>query len=226
MYCAGCEPGARRVGRVSCPFSFIGPRRHRAAGVRWEGLPPIDVALLSHNHYDHLAMPTLRRLRDRGAAQFVLPAGVGGLLGSQRTGPVFELDWGESVSLGAIAVHSVPTLHFSGRGLFDRNRTLWCGYVIEAAHQTIYFAGDTGFGPHFAQIRERFGPPRLALLPIGASEPRWFMAPVHMARASRCTTGRSKWPMKVSIRREQRLRESLAGDAFLVLHNGESAILE
>ncbi len=77
-------------------------------------------------------------------------------------------------------VHCVPALHFSSRGIFDRNATLWCGYVIESQERTIYFAGDTAFGHHFAQIREKFGSPRLALLPIGAYEPRWFMSPVHM----------------------------------------------
>jgi len=91
------------------------------------------------------------------------------------------LDWGESLSLPGFTIHSVPALHFSSRGIYDRNETLWCGYVIECRERLIYFAGDTAFGRHFAQIREKFGSPRLALLPIGAYEPRWFMSPVHMA---------------------------------------------
>ncbi len=162
------------------PLSSIGPRRRRQPGVRWEDLPRIDTVLLSHNHYDHLDLATLRRLAERGQSQFIVPAGVAGLLRSQNIGPVHELDWGESLSLASATIHSVPALHFSARGIFDRNRTLWCGYVIEAADRFVYFAGDTAFGNHFHAIRERFGSPRLALLPIGAYEPRWFMSPVHM----------------------------------------------
>jgi L-ascorbate metabolism protein UlaG (beta-lactamase superfamily) len=166
--------------RVS-PFSSIGPRRRRDPGVRFDDLPRIDIVLLSHNHYDHLDLATLRRLADRGQSQFIVPCGVARWLQSRGIGPVHELDWGDSLPTGSTTVHSVPAMHFSARGLFDRNRTLWCGYLIEATDRIIYFAGDTGFGEHFAQIRERFGAPRLALLPIGAYEPRWFMAPVHMA---------------------------------------------
>src|SRR4029077_19959414 len=125
---------------------------------------------------DHLDLATLRRLADRGASQFIVPAGVARLLRSQGIGPVHELDWDESLPLGKSVVHSVPAVHFSARGIFDRNRTLWCGYVIEAGNRMVYFAGDTGFGPHFAAIRERFGAPRLALLPIGAYQPHWFMS--------------------------------------------------
>jgi len=163
------------------PVAWAGPRRRRKPGVRWEDLPRIDIVLLSHNHYDHLDIATLRRLGDRGQSQFIVPARVGRLLRSHRIGPVHELDWGESLPFARTTIHSVPASHFSSRGLFDRNRTLWCGYVIEAANRVIYFAGDTAFGGHFVQIRERFGTPRLALLPIGAYEPRWFMSSVHMS---------------------------------------------
>jgi L-ascorbate metabolism protein UlaG (beta-lactamase superfamily) len=163
------------------PLSWIGPRRRRKPGVSWKDLPPIDVVLLSHNHYDHLDLPTLRRLAARGDSTFVVPARAGRLLRSQKIGPVHELDWGESLPLAGFTIHSVPALHFSSRGISDRNTTLWCGYVIESRERTVYFAGDTGFGPHFARIREKFGSPNLALLPIGAYEPRWFMSPVHMA---------------------------------------------
>ncbi len=166
------------------PLSWIGPRRRRKPGVSWEDLPPIDAVLISHNHYDHLDLPTLRRLAARGDSTFIVPAGGARLLRSERIGPAHELDWGESLplpgSLAGCIIHSVPALHFSSRGINDRNRTLWCGYVIESRERLVYFAGDTAFGGHFAQIREKFGSPRLALLPIGAYEPRWFMSPVHM----------------------------------------------
>lgn len=162
------------------PLTWAGPRRRRDPGVKWADLPRIDTVLLSHNHYDHLDLATLRRLSDRGPLQFIVPIGLARLLQSRGIGPVRELDWGESLPLGKIKIHSVPALHFSARGLFDRNRTLWCGYMIETADRLVYFAGDTAFGDHFAAIRARFGPPRLALLPIGAYEPRWFMSPVHM----------------------------------------------
>ena len=162
------------------PFSWIGPRRRRKPGVPLEGLPPLDAVLISHNHYDHMDLPTIRLLATQGASRFIVPARAASPLHSQNIGPVHELDWGESLSLQNFTVHSVPALHFSARGIFDRNLSLWCGYMIESAGRLIYFAGDTAFGPHFAQIREKFGAPRLALLPVGAYEPRWFMSPVHM----------------------------------------------
>jgi L-ascorbate metabolism protein UlaG (beta-lactamase superfamily) len=163
------------------PLAWMGPRRRRKPGVSWEDLPCIDAVLVSHNHYDHLDLPTLRRLAARGDSAFIVPARAAKRLRRENIGPVHELDWGESVSLPGFTIHSVPALHFSSRGIHDRNSTLWCGYVIECRERLVYFAGDTAFGPHFDQIREKFGSPRLALLPIGAYEPRWFMSPVHMA---------------------------------------------
>jgi L-ascorbate metabolism protein UlaG (beta-lactamase superfamily) len=221
------------------PLRSLGPRRHRAPGVRWEDLPRIDVVLLSHNHYDHLDVPTLRRLAKRPQTQFLAPLGVGRFLRSHQIGPAHELDWGESLELAGITIHCVPAQHFSGRGLFDRNRTLWCGFVMEMPGRMIYFAGDTGFGGHFARIHELFGAPRLALLPIGAYEPRWFMSPVHMApeealRAHELLEARTSIAIHHGTFQltdegvdapKRRLRASLARDSFIVLDNGQSVTL-
>jgi L-ascorbate metabolism protein UlaG (beta-lactamase superfamily) len=221
------------------PFTCIGPRRRREPGVRWEDVPRIDTVLLSHDHYDHLDLATLDRLADRRQSQFIVPAGVGRLLRSRNIGPVHELDWGESLSLPSVTIHSVPALHFSGRGLFNLNRTLWCGYVIEAAGGPVYFAGDTAFGDHFTQIRERFGAPRLALLPIGAYEPRWFMSSVHMA-PDEAVRAHEILGAKTSIAihhgtfqladeaidtPKRSLQTASPGDSFLVLDNGQSVRL-
>jgi L-ascorbate metabolism protein UlaG (beta-lactamase superfamily) len=224
--------------RVS-PFRLIGPRRRRAPGVQWEDLPRIDLVLVSHNHYDHLDLASLRRLADRGQSQFVVPTGVGGLLRSRSIGPIHELDWGDSLPFAGTTIHSVPALHFSARGPFDRNRTLWCGYVIEAAGRIIYFAADTGFGNHFACIRKRFGAPYLALLPVGAYAPRWFMAPVHMApdeaiRAHEILAARTSIAIHhgtfqlgdESIDAPKRwLLAHAPRDSFLVLDNGQFVTL-
>ncbi len=163
------------------PIGWAGPHRRRAPGVRLDDLPRLDAVLISHNHYDHLDLATLRWLALHRAPTFVVPTGVGQLLQSASVGPFHELDWGDTQIVGSVSVCCVPAFHFSARGLRDRNKTLWCGYTIQTERGVVYFAGDTGFGTHFGQIRDRFGPPRLALLPIGAYAPRWFMAPVHMA---------------------------------------------
>lgn len=221
------------------PFAWIGPRRRRAPGVLFEDLPRIDVVLVSHNHYDHLDLPTLRRLGRSGQVQFIAPLGAGRYLSSRKIGPAHELDWGESLQIAGTTIHGVPAAHFSARGLFDRNRTLWCGFIIETPGSMIYFAGDTGFGAHFARIRELFGNPRLALLPIGAYEPRWFMSPVHMApeeavRAHEILGAGTSIAIHHGTFQltdegvdtpKRELRARVSGDSFLVLDNGQSVTL-
>lgn len=162
------------------PVSFAGPKRHRIPGIRFEDLPPIHLVLLSHNHYDHIDLPTLRRLSREHNPDFVVPLRVAQLLASQNIRVTLELDWDQSACVRGCTIHCVPAVHFSARGLFDRDKTLWCGYVIPTPSGPIYFAGDTAWGDHFGRIAAEHGAPRLALLPIGAYLPRWFMSAVHM----------------------------------------------
>ena len=221
------------------PLPFLGPRRHRLPGVEFDRLPPIHTVLLSHNHYDHLDLPTLRRLVERGSTRFLAPLGVCRFLEANGILPAGELDWGDSVDVPGAAIHAVPAFHFSGRGLFDRDRTLWCGYVIESAFGTVYFAADTGFGPHFAWVRDRFGPPRLALLPIGAYQPRWFMSSVHMnpdeaveahrilgaATSIAIHHGTFQLADEAVDTPRRRFLACAPADSFLLLDNGESLLL-
>jgi L-ascorbate metabolism protein UlaG (beta-lactamase superfamily) len=161
------------------PVSWAGPRRMRPPGIRFEDLPPIDLVLVSHNHYDHLDLSTLRRLSAR-KPRILVGLGNRALLAGEGIASN-ELDWGQEATVGPLRVTAVPARHFSGRGLCDRNRTLWTGFVVQGPSGAVYFAGDTGFGPHFADIGRRFGPLRLALLPIGAFLPSWFMSPIHIS---------------------------------------------
>jgi len=164
------------------PLSWIGPRRVRPPGIRFEDLPPIHAVVISHNHYDHLDLPTLVRLRDTHDPVFVVQLGNKALLEKRGFKKVVELDWWEkTVITPDVSIHSTPAQHFSSRGFFDRNDTLWGGYVIDGPGGKVFFAGDTGIGPHFDNIRKRFSPIRLALLPIGAFRPEWFMKQAHMS---------------------------------------------
>jgi L-ascorbate metabolism protein UlaG (beta-lactamase superfamily) len=163
------------------PFRRLGPRRVRPPGIDFADLPAIDLVLLSHNHYDHLDIPTLKRLRDRFAPTVLAAAGDGRLVAPLGFARLHELDWWEGVRFDdGLTVTFVPAQHFSARGLFDRCKSLWGGYVIETHGRRIYFGGDTGYSTHFTDIRSRLGPPDIAMLGIGAYEPRWFMQSVHM----------------------------------------------
>lgn len=162
------------------PLSFAGPRRVRAPGVPLDDLPPISVVLLSHNHYDHCDVSTLSILEQRFHPAAVTPLGNGRLLRSAGFSTVEEVDWWESARGSPLPVTLTPAQHFSARNPFDRNGALWGGFLIEAGGRRILHAGDSGYGPHFRAIGERLGPIDLALLPIGAYEPRWFMKDIHM----------------------------------------------
>ena len=161
------------------PLSWAGPKRVRPPGLALDDLPRPDIVLLSHNHYDHMDLPSLRALQARYAPRFVTTLGNARTLAGLGI-EAAELDWWQRWEAGALRITATPARHFSARTPFDRDRTLWAGFMIEADGGRVLFAGDSGAGPHWATIREQLGAPDVALLPIGAYEPRWFMAPVHM----------------------------------------------
>jgi L-ascorbate metabolism protein UlaG (beta-lactamase superfamily) len=165
------------------PVGWLGPKRVRAPGVRMEDLPRIDVVLISHDHYDHLDLPTLRILAERDKPLVLTGLRVGSFLASEPFRGIHELDWWQSYRDQATGVSFtfVPALHQSGRLPFFTNRTLWGGFVLEGATgRRIYFAGDTGYGSFLDEIRKRFPGFQLTILPVGSYEKRWFMKNQHM----------------------------------------------
>src|SRR4051812_42117712 len=166
------------------PFGFAGPKRVNDPGIAFEALPPIDVVLVSHSHYDHLDAATLSRLAAAHRCRVVTPLGNDTIMGEHDPAiPAEAHDWHQRVTLSPqVAVTFVPTRHWSARGLLDRNKALWAGFIIETPGGTIFHIADTGYGDgtHFREARDRYGPFRLAILPIGAYEPRWFMHDQHI----------------------------------------------
>jgi len=166
--------------RVS-PFSFAGPRRMRPPGLPFEELPQIDVVLLSHNHYDHLDIETMKKIFRIHRPRIITPLGVQAYLEDNQINGTRDMDWWDEYALNDnLTVTATPAQHFSGRGTFDRDATLWCGYLIKRKGGNIYFAGDTGYNDQtFKEIGVRGAPIHLALVPIGAYKPNWFMSPIH-----------------------------------------------
>ena len=163
------------------PFQWLGPKRVREPGISIDELPRIDVILISHNHYDHLDVDTLRSLQQKFSPVVLVAAGDRELVRSIGFADVHEFDWWESFEVRpGCKVTFAPTQHFSARGLRDRQKSLWGSYLIQQGDRRVYFGGDSGYSTHFADIRRRLGPPDIALLGIGAYEPRWFMRPMHM----------------------------------------------
>jgi len=154
-------------------------RRSTAPGIRFADLPPIHHVLISHSHYDHLDAPTIRALGN--AVRYWVPEGLSRWFSRRGLSHCQELSWWQTADLSdAVKIHCVPAQHGSARTLFDRNRTHWCGWVVESSERSAYFAGDTGYSPLFQEIGRRFGGFDVSMIPIGAYNPRWLMHPVHL----------------------------------------------
>jgi L-ascorbate metabolism protein UlaG (beta-lactamase superfamily) len=182
------------------PLPFLGPRRLVPAPAAATELPKIDLALISHNHYDHLDRASIRALlRCNPATVFLAPLGLATWLRRCGALHVHELGWWQKHEHETLEIHCVPAQHWSARGLFDRYRTLWCGWMLRSGSFSFYFSGDTGYTPRLADISMRLGPPDLAALPIGAYAPRWFMGPQHIDP-----------PEAIRLHRELGVKRSLA----------------
>ena len=225
------------------PFSWIGPKRRQDPGVRLEELPPIDLILISHNHYDHLDIPTLKKLYKKPIPHIVVPLGNQAILKRKGISST-ELDWWESLSVSSkTKIIFTPSQHFSSRGLFDRNKSLWGGYMIEHENIRIYFGGDTAYASHFKEIRKKLGAPDISFLPIGAYEPRWFMKNVHM-NPKEAVKAHLDLQTKLSIGihfgtfaltqespdkaiidlKKAKKNESVSNDSFITLGHGQSRV--
>ena len=162
------------------PVSWAGPKRHQSPGIRFEDLPLIDAVLVSHNHYDHLDLPTLKSLAEKGVQRSITTLGNRDLICSTGIPIVEELDWWQSVRLSKdVTVTVVPAQHFSSRTLWDRNKTLWGGFIISGPSGNIFYSGDTGYGSHFRDIARRFSPIGVAILPIAPYRPANASEPLH-----------------------------------------------
>jgi len=162
------------------PVQWTGPRRVMDAALPLDALPPLDVVLLSHNHYDHLDKPAVKWLaRAHPNATWIVPLALGAYVRGWGVKEIVELDWWQQVEVRGLRVTGTPARHFSARRLGDRNKTLWCGYALEIAGARAYFAGDTAYHPEFRDIGARCGPFDFVMIPIGAYDPRWFMHVVH-----------------------------------------------
>lgn len=164
------------------PLPLIGPKRKYPAAFSLESLPKIDYVLISHNHYDHLDFRTIKRLLELFPELiFFVPLGLKKWFTRRKIESVVELDWWQTLKRGDLSFHCLPAQHFSNRGIFDRDKTLWCGWMVEGEKKRFYFVGDTSYNPvDFQEIGRRFQPIDLCLIPIGCFQPRAFMSAVHI----------------------------------------------
>lgn len=163
------------------PVQFVGPKRHTPPAITIAQLPQIDMIVISHNHYDHLDFNSIRRLISRFPNVVILvPQGLRHKLLQWRAKQVIELDWWGRANIDNMTFTSVPAIHWSRRGIFDTNKSLWCGWIIQANQKTVYFMGDSGYSPILQEIKQHFPSIDLGLIPIGAYAPRWFMHQQHI----------------------------------------------
>ncbi len=163
------------------PLAYIGPRRFVEPGIEIDNLPKIDFVVVSHNHYDHLDLPTLTALAQRNTdTKFFVPLGNGKLLNSKGIENVTEMNWGDSATYKDLTIHCLPTQHWSKRSISDTRKTLWSSWAVTGPAKRFYFAGDTGYFPGFKEIGEKLGPFDVAAMPIGAYEPTAMMKASHM----------------------------------------------
>ncbi len=160
------------------PFKWSGTKRYRAPGLTLDQLPPIDVVLTTHNHYDHLDDPSIRYLGD--GPEYVVPLGLGDWFAKRGCRKIHELDWWESIEIGDCKLTATPSQHWSKRTFFDRNKSLWCGYAVESSAARVLFIGDSGYCDAFKEIGQRLGPFHIAALPIGGYDPASIMSDAHM----------------------------------------------
>lgn len=227
------------------PVSFAGPKRMRSPGILLDDLPKVDMVLLTHNHYDHLDIRTMVKLGLKHRPDIYCPLGVDKYLSGRGIQNIRVMDWWDSIEINKeMKVICTPAQHFSGRGMFDRDRTLWCGFALGMHEGAIYYSGDTGYGGFFEKIAEKIGPIRLAFLPIGAYKPAWFMAPVHTSPADALRIHREigspksigmhfgTFPLAddgmdeaVDVLEQLKEAEGIGQDEFMVLRNGEILFL-
>ena len=225
------------------PVGGIGFKRRSPPGIPFDRLPPIHAVLVSHNHYDHLDLYTVKKLGNK--PKYFVPLKLGQWFRARKITNYTEMDWWDTAMFKGIRIVPVPSQHFSRRTAFDGNKTLWAGWVLETKRGKILFAGDTGYSFHFKEIREKMGPMRLALLPIGSYRPRWFMKTIHMDPAD-AVSAHKDLQAEQSIAMhwgtfyiaDEQLGEppvylktvmkeaSIADDSFIVMKFGETRIFE
>ena len=163
------------------PFRNIGPKRLIPPAIPLDAIPDIDIVTVSHNHYDHLDIHSLKKIsKKHPEAIFLVPAGDKKLLKRKKIKNVYDFDWWESIEHKGFVITFTPVQHWSKRSLFDRNKSLWGGWYFNHKDYSLYHAGDTGYSKDFIDTKTKLGPPKYAFIPIGAYDPEWFMAESHV----------------------------------------------